>query len=254
MAGHSHSANIRHRKDRVDAKKGKAFSKLGKALAVAARQGGRDVDGNPALRLAVEKAKAANMPKDTIERAILKGSGDLEGSSFEEITYEGYGPSGVAILLDILTDNKNRTASEIRKLFDRSGGNLAGSGSVAWMFQPKGIILLNQEAIDEDSLMELALESGAEDVQSVDAMFEVTCAPTDFAQLSDAIKARGIEPELAEVTKLPQNTVKLEDSVARKVLRLAEALDDHDDVQNVYANYELSEKMLAELNEEPAAS
>lgn len=254
MAGHSHSANIRHRKNRVDAKKGKAFSKLGKAIAVAARQGGGDVDGNSTLRLAVEKAKAANMPKDTIERAILKGTGDLEGAALEEITYEGYGPAGVAILLDILTDNKNRTAPEIRKLFDRSGGNLAGSGSVAWIFQPKGIILINQEAIDEDSLMELALESGAEDVQSVDGMFEVTCAPTDFTQLSDAIKARGIEPELAEVTKLPQNTVKLEDSSARKVLSLTEALDDHDDVQNVYANYEFSEEMLAELNEEADAS
>ncbi|NQT21095.1 MAG: YebC/PmpR family DNA-binding transcriptional regulator [Planctomycetes bacterium] len=249
MAGHSHSANIKHRKDRVDAKRGKVFSRLGKALAVAARHGGGDVDGNPALRLAVEKAKAANMPRDTIERAILKGTGGGDGAALDEITYEGYGPSGVAILLDILTDNKNRTASEVRKLFDRSGGNLAGSGSVAWIFQPKGIILIKQDAIDEDSLMELALEAGADDVQNVDGMYEVTCPPTDFTQLSDAIKARNIETELAEVTKLPQNTVKLDDSSARKVLRLTEALDDHDDVQNVYANYELSEKMLAELGE-----
>jgi len=248
MAGHSHSANIRHRKGRVDEKRGKVFSKLGKAIVAAARDGGGDADANPKLRLAVEKAKAANMPKDTIERAILKGTGRLEGESLEEFTYEGYGPGGVAILLDILTDNKNRTAPEIRKIFDVHGGNLAGSGSVAWMFQPKGIIAINEDAIGEDELMELALESGAEDFQTQDATHEITCAPSDFTRLLGAIKGRGIEPEIAEVTKLPQNTVKLDDATARKVLRLVEALDDHDDVQNVYANYEVSDELLAKLS------
>jgi len=247
MAGHSHSANIRHRKGRVDEKRGKAFSKLGKAIIQAARSGGGDPDGNPKLRLAVEKAKSANMSKDTIERAILRGTGRLEGQSLEEFTYEGYGPGGVAILLEILTDNKNRTAPEIRRIFDTHNGNLAGAGSVAWMFQSKGIIVIKEDAIGEDELMELSLEAGAEDIQTQDGVHEITCAPGDFGQISEALAAHGIEPEIAEVTLLPQNTIKLDDSTARKALRLVEALDDHDDVQNVYANYEVSDELLAEL-------
>lgn len=249
MAGHSHSANIRHTKNRNDAKKGKVFSRLGKAIIVASRIGGGDADANPRLRLAVEKARAANMPKDTIERAILKGTGQLEGESLEELVFEGYGPGGVAVMLEILTDNKNRTVPELRKLFDVNSGNLASAGSVAWIFQPKGIIAIKQDAIDEDELMELAIDSGADDVQTLDGIYEVTCAPADFAQVLNAVKERGIEPEVAEVAQIPQNTVKLDEPTARKVLRLMDAFDDHDDVQNVYANYEISEELLAEHSE-----
>jgi len=249
MAGHSHSANIRHTKNRRDEKRGKVFSKLGKALMAAARLGGGDADANPRLRLAVEKAKAVNMPKDTIERAILKGTGQLEGQSLEELTYEGYGPGGVALLIEVLTDNKNRTAPEIRKLLDVHGGNLAGNGAVAWMFSPKGVILVKQEEIEEDDLMELALESGAEDVRAEDGMYEVTCAPSDFAGVSDAIEARGIQPEMAEVSQIPQNTVKLDASLARRVLKLLDVLDDHEDVQTVHANYDIDDQLMAELRQ-----
>jgi len=249
MAGHSHAANIRHTKNRNDARRGKIFSKLGRAIMAAARLGGGDPGANPRLRLAIEKAKAANMPKDTIERAILKGTGQLEGESLEELTYEGYGPGGVAMLIEVLTDNKNRTTPEIRKMLDVHGGNLAGNGSVAWMFTPKGVILIKKEDIAEDDLMELALEAGAEDVQTEDGMYELTCAPSDFAALSDAIQARGIQPELAEISQIPQNTVKLDDNTARRVLKLIDLLEDHDDVQTVYANYEVDDKLLAELSE-----
>ena len=249
MSGHSHWAGIKHKKGLQDAKRGKEFSKLGKAIMAATRTGGTDPDGNVKLRYAIDKAKAANMPKDTIERAILKGAGQLEGHALEELVYEGYGPSGVAVMVEVLTDNKNRTASELRKLFDVHGGNMGGSGSVAWMFQPRGLITIKKDAIDEDQLMELALEAGADDVQTLIDTYELTCAPSDFAAMKNALSARGLELESADLTKIPQTTVKLEDSAARKVLRLMEALEDNEDVQNVYANFEISEKLSAELSQ-----
>jgi len=249
MSGHSHWAGIKHKKGLQDAKRGKEFSKLGKAIMAATRTGGTDPDGNVKLRYAIDKAKAANMPKDTIERAILKGAGQLEGHALEELVYEGYGPSGVAVMVEVLTDNKNRTASELRKLFDVHGGNMGGSGSVAWMFQPRGLITIKKDAIDEDQLMELALEAGADDVQTLIDTYELTCAPSDFAAVKNALSARGLELESADLTKIPQTTVKLEDSAARKVLRLMEALEDNEDVQNVYANFEISEKLSAELSQ-----
>lgn len=248
MSGHSHWAGIKHKKGLNDARRGKEFSKLGKMIMLAARTGGGDPDGNLKLRYAIDKAKAGNMPKETIERAILKGTGQLEGQSLEEMVYEGYAPGGVAVMVEVLTDNRNRTASELRKLFDVHGGNLAGSGSVAWMFTPKGLFTIKQQDISEDELMELAIDAGADDVKALDGMHEVTCAPTDFARVRDAITARKLTPEVAEITKIPQNNVKLEDNVARRVLRLVDELEDHDDVQNVYANYEISDKLIAELS------
>ena len=250
VSGHSHWSGIKHKKGLADAKRGREFSKLGKAIMAAARTGGGDADSNLKLRYAIDKAKAANMPKETIERAILKGTGQLEGQVLEELVYEGYGPSGVAMMLDVLTDNRNRAASELRKLFDVHGGNLAGSGAVAWMFQSKGFIRIKKDAIGEDQMMELALEAGADDVQVQIDAYEVTCAPADFGTVRNAIMARGITPESADITKIPQNTVKLEDNAARKVLRLMEELEDHEDVQNVYANFELSDKLTAELSAE----
>ena len=249
MSGHSHWAGIKHKKGLQDAKRGKEFSKLGKAIMAAARSGGTDPDGNVKLRYAIDKAKAANMPKDTIERAILKGAGQLEGQALEELVYEGYGPAGVAVMVEVLTDNKNRTASELRKLFDVHGGNLGGTGSVAWMFQPRGLITVKKDAIGEDQLMEIALEAGAEDVQTLDDAYELTCSPADFSGLKNALTARGLNLESAELTKIPQTTMKLDDSAARKVLRLMESLEDHEDIQNVYANFELSEKLTAELSQ-----
>jgi len=250
MSGHSHWAGIKHKKGLQDAKRGREFSKLGKAIMLAARNGGADPDGNLRLRYAIDKAKAASMPKETIERAILKGTGQLEGQSLEELVYEGYAPGGVALLLEVLTDNKNRTASELRKTFDVHGGNLASGGSVAWMFQAKGLIVVKKDAIGEDQLMELALEAGADDVQTDGPSYIVTCAPSDFSKVKDAITARGIEPETAEISKIPQNTVKLEDNVARRVLKFVEELEDHEDIQNVYANFGISEKLTEELSKE----
>jgi len=249
MSGHSHWAGIKHKKGLQDAKRGKEFSKLGKAITIAARNGGGDPDGNLKLRYAIDKARAGNMPKDTIERAILKGTGQLEGQSLEELVYEGYGPGGVAVICEILTDNKNRTASELRKIFDVHGGNLAGSGAVAWMFQPKGVITIKMQDISEDALMELALEAGAEDVRPQGEVYAVTCSPADFTQVRNAITAKGLQPESADLTKIPQTIVKLEDSAARKTLRLLDDLEEHDDIQNVYANFEISEKLMAELEQ-----
>ena len=248
MSGHSHWAGIKHKKGLQDAKRGKEFSKIGRLIMAAARAGGGDPDGNVKLRYAIDKAKAANMPKETIERAILKGTGQLEGQALEELVYEGYAGNGVAVMVEVLTDNKNRTASELRKLFDVHGGNLAGSGAVAWMFQTKGMIRIRKDAIGEDQLMELAIEAGAEDVRTTPDTYEVTCAPADFTAVKNALTARGLTLESAEITKIPQNTVTLDDNAARKVLKFMEELEDHDDVQNVYANFEISDKLSAELN------
>jgi YebC/PmpR family DNA-binding regulatory protein len=237
MAGHSHWAGIKHKKAVVDAKRGKLFSRVAKEIIVAAKAGGGNPDANASLRAAVDRAKAVNMPKDKIERAIKSGTGELPGVTYERVAYEGYGPGGVAILLDILTDSRNRTAAELRKIFSLRGGNM--EGSVAWMFESKGLISVPVDAIDEDRLMEIALEAGAEDIQTSDDVYEVTTAPGDFQDVRQAMLDADLEPEVAEVTMLPQSLVKLDLDTAKKALNLLEELDDHDDVQNVYTNLDV---------------
>jgi len=247
MAGHSKWANIQHRKGRVDAQRGKLWTRLSRAIIVAAREGGGDPDANFRLRKAVDDAKVASMPKDNIERAIKRGTGELEGGDLEEIVYEGYGPAGVAILCDILTDNRNRTAPELRKLFDLHGGKMAESGAVAWMFERKGQFILPRESATEETLMELALENGAEDVLTSSERFEITCSPEQFDAMHLALVNADISCESSQVTRIPQNLVELDAATARQVLKLVEALDDHNDVQNVHANFDLPEDVLAEI-------
>jgi YebC/PmpR family DNA-binding regulatory protein len=247
MAGHSHWANIANKKALIDNKRGKLWSKLSKAVTVAARMGGGDPDANPRLRLAVADAKAGRMPKDTIERAIKKGTGELEGGNMEETVYEGYAPGGVAVMLDILTDNRNRTAPEIRKVFEMAGGSLGSTGCVAWMFERKGLFLISASSIDEEKLTEFALENGADDVKLAGDKYELTCDPASFMATSDALDSAGIAVEMKKLTNLPKSTVDLDAETARKVLGLMEALDDHDDVQNVSANFNIPEETLAEI-------
>jgi len=249
MAGHSHWARIKHKKKVTDARRGKLWSKLSRDLIVAARVGGGDPSMNPRLRLAIEKARSANMPKDTIEKAIKKGTGELEGESYEEILYEGYGPSGVAVMCQVLTDNRNRTSAEIKKLFERCGGNLGATNCVAWMFKPKGIITVNQDDADEERLMELAVETGADDVRRQGNVFEILCEPAVFAQLRAALEASEIPIESADLSMIPTSTVTLDAETGRRVLRLMEELDEHDDVQNVYSNFDIPEDIVAELTE-----
>lgn len=247
MAGHSHSANIKHKKAAVDSKRGKLWSKLAKQIIVAAKLGGGDPDSNSRLRTAVEDAKAVSLPKDNIERAIKKGIGELEGGDVEEILYEGYGAGGVAVLCEIMTDNRNRTAPEIRKVFETHGGKLGATGCVAWMFDKKGLFLFSADKVSEEVLMDAALEAGADDVKLVDDKFEVTCEPDVYMQVATALAAQGLEPESKQLTRIPKNTVDLDVDTARKVLALMEVLDDHDDVQNVSANYNIPSEALAEL-------
>jgi len=248
MAGHSKWANIKHRKARVDAQRGKLWSKCSRAIIVAAKQGGGDPAANLALRYAVDEAKAANMPKDTIERAIKKGAGELEGESYEDVRYEGYGPGGVAVIVDTLTDNRNRTAPEMRTIFGKFGGNLGATGCVSYMFEPKGVLTVAaSKAPDEDALMEMAIECGAEDVQREDDVWRITTAPTEFIAVKDAITDRGLEADSAELTMLPSNTVRVEGGDAEKVLRLIEALEDHDDVQKVFANFDIPDAVFAAM-------
>jgi len=241
VAGHSHWAGIKHKKAIIDAKRGKVFSRMAKEIIVAAKAGGGKVDANMGLRAAVDRAKAVNMPKDKIERAIKSGTGELPGVTYERVGYEGYGPGGVAILLDLLTDSRNRSAAELRKIFSLRGGNM--EGSVAWMFESKGLIGIDAAAIEEDALMELALEAGADDIQTTDGGYEVTCSPSDFSAVKQAILDAGIEPTLAEVTMLPQNLLEVDFKTARKALTLLEELDDHEDVQNVYTNLNIPEEL-----------
>ena len=247
MAGHSHWAGIKHKKALIDNKRGKLWSKLSKAIIVAAKVGGPDPATNLRLRYAINDAKAASMPKDTIDRATKKGSGELEGSNFEEVVYEGYGPGGVAVLCDILTDNRNRTAPEIRKLFEIAGGNLGATGCVAWMFDRKGLIAIPADETDEESLMELALEAGADDVRRVGESFEITCDPDRFSVLSDAIEKASLAPEVIELTQIPKDTVDLDVEAARGVLKLMDMLDDHDDVQKVAANFNIPDDAMAAI-------
>jgi len=241
VSGHSHWAGIKHKKALTDARKGKVFSKIAKDIILAAQTGGGDPDANLSLRYAIDKAKAANMPKENVERAVKRGTGELPGVSYEQLTYEGYGPHGIAILVEVLTDSRNRTASELRKIFSLRGGKL--EGSVAWMFEAKGLITLPAGAIDEDELMELALEAGADDLVTSDATYEITTSPQEFSTVRQAITDRGLQPEVAEITRLPQALVKLEADVARRALALLDELQDHDDVQNVYTNLDVPAEM-----------
>ena len=251
MSGHSHSSNIRHKKSLIDAKRGKIWSKLSKAIIVAAKMGGGDPAANFRLRFAIDAAKAVSMPKENIQRAVKRGTGELDGGDLEEILYEGYGSGGVAVLCEVLTDSRNRTASEIRKIFEISDGKLGGVGSVAWMFEKKGLFLIPTEKTSEDALMELALEAGADDVKQVEDRFEVTSSPEAFHGVSDALEKAGIEPEIREIHRMPKNTVNVNDpDIARKVLKLMNRLDDQDDVQNVSSNYNIPDEVMAQVGEE----
>jgi YebC/PmpR family DNA-binding regulatory protein len=251
MAGHSHWAGIKHKKALIDAKRGKMWSKLSKAIIVAARLGGGDTDMNPRLRLAVDAAKAVSMPKDNIQRAIKRGTGELEGQNLEEILYEGYGPGGVAVLCDVLTDNRNRTAPEVRKLFEISDGKLGGAGCVAWMFEKKGLFLVGADKAEEDKLMEIALEAGADDVRRVDDKFEITCTPDVYQAVSAALSTAGIQPEVSEVGRIPKTTVDVADpDVARKLLKLMNRLDDHEDMQSVSSNFNIADEIMAQVGSE----
>ncbi len=249
MSGHSKWAGIKHKKAIVDAKKGKAFTKVSKEITVAAKIGGGSPDMNSRLRLAIEKAKEVNMPADNIKRAIMKGTGELPGTVYEETTYEGYGPAGVAILLEVMTDNKNRTVGEIRHILTKSNGNMGETGCVAWMFDKKGYILVSKNNIDEDTLMSAALDAGADDFKNdpEEENYEITTAPEDLNKVKEHLEKQNIKPGLAEVTMVPRNYVKLEGKDAQKMLKLMEALEDHDDVQNVYANFDIPDEIMAKI-------
>ncbi len=244
MSGHNKWSTIKHKKGAADAKRGKLFSKIIKEITIAARMGGGDPEGNPRLRTAVQTARAANMPKDNIDKAIKRGAGELEGVSYEEFSYEGYGPGGVAVLLEVLTDNKNRTVAEVRHIFDRFNGSLGETGCVSWLFDKKGMVVIAAEGRDEDEVMELALEAGAHDVESEGDTYEITADPADIEAVRKAVEEKGWKIELAEITMIPQNTVKLEGKKADQMLRMMDALDDHDDLQNVHANFDISEEEM----------
>ncbi len=248
MSGHSKWSTIKRKKGAADAKRGALFGKLSRAITVAAREGGGDPEMNPALQLAVSKAKEANMPNDNIQRAIDKGTGaGADAETFERITYEGYAPGGVAVLVEVLTDNRNRAASDVRHVFSKNGGKLGTSGSVAYLFERKGVILVPTENADEDELMELALEAGAEDVETTESDYRVVTAPEDFAAVREALREAGVELENAEITMQPQNSIDLDASTARQTLRLIDALEENDDVQDVYANFDISDEVMAEV-------
>jgi YebC/PmpR family DNA-binding regulatory protein len=245
MSGHSKWHTIKHKKGALDAKRGKLFTKLIKEITVAARTGGGDAEANARLRKAVSDAKAGNMPNDTIDRAIKRGTGELDGVNYEEITYEGYGPGGVAVMIDAMTDNRNRTVAEIRHMFSKNGGNLASTGAVGWIFEKKGYIVVDKSAKPEDELFEVVTEAGAEDLRDDEDNYEIITAPENFDVVLDAVKRAGVDPQLAEVEMLPKEYKKLEGNEARLMLKLMEALEDHDDVQKVSANFDISEADMA---------
>jgi len=245
MSGHSKWATIKHKKGATDAKRGKIFTRLIKEITIAAKSGGGDPDGNPRLRGAIVAAKAENMPADNIKRAIQRGTGELEGVNYEEITYEGYGPGGVALIVDVLTDNKNRAVSEIRHAFSKNGGNLGESNSVSWMFTKKGVITIAKSAASEDKLTELVLEAGGEDLSDEGENWEVLCDPKDFEAVTEALKAAKIKPEHAEVTKIASTYTKLEGTQANAMVRLLETIEDLDDTQNVYSNFDFDEASMS---------
>lgn len=245
MSGHSKWATIKHKKAATDAKRGQLFTKLIKEVTVAARSGGNP-DTNPRLRVAIERAKESSMPQDNIERAIKKGTGELEGVSYEDITLEGYGPGGIAIYIEALTDNKNRTTSEVRTIFTKRGGNMAGAGSVSWMFEKKGYIVINKKTIDEEKLMGIVLDAGAEDMVTEEENFAVKTQQADFFKVKKALEEAKISMESAEITLVPKSTVRVVGEDAKKVLDLVDALEEHEDVQNVYANFDIPDELLKE--------
>jgi len=249
VSGHSKWAQIKHKKASTDAKRGKVFTKIVKEIAVSARLGGGDPSGNPRLRTAIDKAKEVNMPNDNIKRAIMKGTGELPGVSYEEYIYEGYGPGGAAVLMEILTDNKNRTGPEIRHIMSKTGGNMGEAGCVSWMFEKKGYILIEKSKVDEDTLMSIAIEAGAEDMKNdpKEDNYEIITAPENLGKVKISIEAAGIPVSLEEITMLPKNYATLDEKQADQMMRLIEALEDHDDVQNVYTNFDVSDEVIAKV-------
>jgi YebC/PmpR family DNA-binding regulatory protein len=249
MSGHSKWANIKHRKGAVDAKRGKIFTKLIKEITVAARMGGGDPAANPRLRSAVAAAKAVNMPKDNVDRGIKKGTGELEGVNYDEILYEGYGPGGVAVLVECMTDNRNRTVAEVRSFFSKANGNLGEANCVAWMFDKKGAILVDKEVADEEKLMDLALEAGAEDVADDGNAFQVLTAPEDFEAVREALEAAGLEFLDASISMIPQNVIEVTDEkTARQLMKLLDNLEDNDDVQKVHANFDIADELMEAIS------
>ena len=246
MGGHSHWATIKRHKGAQDAKRGKIFTRIIRELTIAARGGG-DPDGNPRLRLAIAKAKEANMPGDTMKKAIQRGTGELPGVAYEEFTLEGYGPGGTALLLEITSDNRNRTVAEIRSLFTKNHGNMAEAGAVAWQFHKKGLVTIEKGKVDEDTLLSLALEAGAEDVKVGDKSFEVITSPQDFEVVKKALVDAKIETTLAEISYIPQNTIRLDEKPAEQMLKLMEIMDEHDDVQKVHANFDISDEVMEKV-------
>jgi len=245
MSGHSKWAQVKHKKAATDAKRGRLFTRLIKEITIAARQGGGDPNGNPRLRLAIATAKANNMPQENITRAIQRGTGELPGVSYEEVIYEGYAPGGVALLIETVTDNRNRTVSELRHLLARNNGNLGESGSVAWMFHKKGSIIISRANYNEDDILSIVLDAGAEDMRSDEETFEIITSPENFEAVKKALEENGVKIESAELQMIPQSTVRVEGKEAEQVLRLIEALEEHDDVQHVYANFDIDEKIMA---------
>lgn len=247
MSGHSKWHQIQHKKAKVDAQKGRLFTKVIREITVAARLGGGDPDGNPRLRDAIEKAKSVNMPQENILRAIKRGTGEMPGVTFEEHIYEGYGPGGVAVLVEVTTDNRNRTTSELRKIFSKNGGNMGEAGCVAWLFEKKGLIQVEAAEVEEETLLSLALEAGAEDVRLSESTYEVITTPKDFTLVKAALEQAGVPFSSAELTMLPQSTVRLEGKEAQQMLKLMEELEEHDDVRNVYANFDIPEAVMAAM-------
>ncbi len=248
MSGHSKWSSIKHKKAATDAKRGKAFTRVIKEITIAARMGGGDPAANPRLRSAIASAKSVNMPQDNVTRAIKKGTGELPGVSYEEYTYEGYGPGGVAVMVEIMTDNKNRTVADIRHVFSKHNGNLGESGCVAWIFDKKGLIVVDSDKAEEDSLMEIVLNSGAEDMQLSDDVFEITTMPEDLETVREAIEKAGVEISMAQVSLIPQSTIKLIGKQAEQMLKLMEKLEDHDDVQDVFANFDIPDDVMEKIN------
>jgi YebC/PmpR family DNA-binding regulatory protein len=248
MSGHSHWATIKHKKGAIDAKRGKLWSKLSRAIIIAARHGGGDPTMNLKLRYAIDKARSVSMPKDNIERAIKRGTGEGSDAIFEELTYEGYGPGGVAVLVDVLTDNRNRTNGEVRKIFERSGGKMGSAGAVAYLFDRKGIFSVDAKTVDEDTLMGVILEAGADDLKRQDDNFEILCDPTIFNEVKAALEKANIAMNMAEITQLPKVPTDVDVEAGLKVMRLMEALDDHDDVQNVYTSMQMNAELAAALD------
>ncbi|MEW6087253.1 MAG: YebC/PmpR family DNA-binding transcriptional regulator [bacterium] len=247
MSGHSKWHSIKHKKAKADAQRGKLFTKIIRELTVAARSGGGDPNSNARLRTAMQAAKEANMPGDTLKKAVQRGTGELPGVNYEEMNYEGYGPSGVAIMLDVVTDNKNRTAAEIRNIFSKYNGNMGEVGCVNWMFHKKGLIIVDKKKASEDQLMEIVLDAGAEDITDQGANFEIITKPENLHIVKDALVKKGIEPDSAAVSMVPSSSIKVEDRDAEKVLKLIEALEEHDDVQNVYANFDIDESIIEKI-------